>query len=116
MEPAPELRGLRGRERRYEGIEIAAGTTLVVDDEAGASIEVIAELPPGEAAAVGVVVRRTPDGMAETAIVYDWARGTPTVDCARSSQEVGVAGLRPERRCRSTPVSRWLRGSLSTGR
>ncbi len=90
MEPVPELRSLRGPEWRTEGVEVAAGATLVMDDEAGASIEIIAEFAPSEAAVVGVVVRRTPDGMEETAIVYDRVQGTLALDCSRSSQEVGV--------------------------
>ncbi|MDP9363348.1 MAG: GH32 C-terminal domain-containing protein, partial [Chloroflexota bacterium] len=57
---------------------------------AGDCLEVRATFAPAGDAVVGLALRRTPDGTEETRVRYDRARGLLTLDCARSSLDVGV--------------------------
>ena len=89
VEPVPELRRLRGDLRRVEAIEIASESSIMLEGAAGDCVEILAEFAAGDAA-VGVMVRRSPDGAEETVVRYDRETGYLIVDCERSSLDVKV--------------------------
>jgi beta-fructofuranosidase len=89
--PAPELQALRGRHFRLGSLEIAPGSSGLLPPMRGDTLEIVAEIDPGDATEVGVIVRGAPDGSEETQIVYDRTAGRLYVDRARSSLDRSVA-------------------------
>jgi beta-fructofuranosidase len=89
MEPLPELAVLRGRHRRFEGLKLSAGFTLLPDVE-GDCLEMVVELEPEDAREVGLAVRVSPGGEEETRIVYDADARRLVVDRERSSESPDV--------------------------
>ncbi|MEA2525042.1 MAG: beta-fructofuranosidase [Thermomicrobiales bacterium] len=83
--PASELAALRHAHQRVEKQVLPADQDLLFPDLGGDVIELSAELAPEGANALGLVVRRTPDGTEETRIVYEPARCCIFVDRTRSS-------------------------------
>jgi beta-fructofuranosidase len=85
MDPAPELRALRGAHQAWTGLQVAPEARGVLPDVRGDALEVVAEIEPGHADEVGIVLRASPDGAEETRVVYDRVNGRFGVDRARSS-------------------------------
>ena len=83
--PAPELEALRRDHRRFVDRTIAPGMLDTLDGAAGACLELIAMIDPGNAVRCGLLVRRSPDGAEETRIAYDRASGTVTLNRSRST-------------------------------
>jgi beta-fructofuranosidase len=82
MEPAPELRGLRGRQTSVRDVHLASSRMV---DVFGAALEIVAEIVPGTATQVQISVRRAPDGSEQTVIMYDSISQMLTIDRQRSS-------------------------------
>jgi sucrose-6-phosphate hydrolase SacC (GH32 family) len=78
--PAPEVEALRGRHQRWEDLALAPGALLALPEAAGDCYELRARLEPGDAAAVGLSLLRSPDGAEETLLVYDRAGGRLALD------------------------------------
>jgi len=87
--PAPELEMLRGAHTRLADLALNDDMPRAIGVE-GDCLELAVELAPGDAAQVGLVVRRSPGGEEETRILYEPASGDLTVDRARSSADRAV--------------------------
>lgn len=83
--PAPELHALRSDHLRQGPFALSAGETRVLSDISGDSLELRSRIVPGEASAVGFVLRRSPDGEEETRVVFDLTRHRLWVDKSKSS-------------------------------
>ena len=71
MAPLPELKALRGKHWSYKNFTLTPDTTHILKDAHGTCLEILAEIDPGNAAAVTIEVLRSPDGAEKTAIIYD---------------------------------------------
>lgn len=89
MEPAPELQTLRGEHYRRQDIQLVGGAEMALEEPRGAALEIVAECDLGDASAIGLKVRCSPDGTEETVIFYDHEVGRLVVDRSRSSLEPG---------------------------
>jgi beta-fructofuranosidase len=89
MQPAPELRSLRGRCTRLGDTTISPASTEPVDLR-GAAVEIVAEFVPSQSARYGLKVLCAPDGSEQTLISYDPGSGWLSIDRERSSLEAGV--------------------------
>jgi sucrose-6-phosphate hydrolase SacC (GH32 family) len=78
--PAPELAKLRGRPFAVEKIETVRGARIL-SGVRGDALEIVVRLARGDAKAVGVKVRRSPDGKRAVSISWD-------------GKQLDVAGLR----------------------
>jgi beta-fructofuranosidase len=104
MEPAPEIRALRGSHRRWEDIALSSTAVTPLRAVDGDALEIEVEFEPGDAAQFGLQVRCAPDGQEETRIFYDVATRFLGIDRTRSSldraatREVrgGVLALDPD--------------------
>ncbi len=86
VEVAPEVKMLRGEHRRLEEAELAERDGVVpVEGIGGACLEVDAAFDPGDAEAVGLALRRSPDGREETLLYWERARGRLVFDPGRAS-------------------------------
>jgi len=83
--PAPELEALRGNARRSENLAVKADQEVVLDGVRGDCLELAVEIDPGDAKAVGMKVRCTPDGKEETAVWYDPAKQALSIDVSKST-------------------------------
>jgi beta-fructofuranosidase len=83
--PVPELEALRGAHRRCTDVDLRAGERHVVEGVEGDCLEVLARFEPGDADAVGLKLRCSPDGEEQTAIVCDRRAGRLQADRERSS-------------------------------
>jgi beta-fructofuranosidase len=84
FQPAPELASLRGAHRRWNAVALVSSEYFLSDIQ-GDSLEIVAELAPGDAAVYGVDVLRSPDGAEYTRIAYDRARRRLEIDRQHSS-------------------------------
>ena len=85
IEPVEELQSLRLNHRRCEDLKLAADTELVLDDVSGDCLEMAAEIQPGTASEVGVIVRRSPGAEEQTAIAWTPGAKCLRIDFSRSS-------------------------------
>ena len=85
LEPAPELRQLRGEQVQFEQVDVAADAEVLLDGAAGTCLEIAAVFEPGDAGAVGVRLRCSADGQEQTLVVCDRSRQCLEVDVSRSS-------------------------------
>jgi len=83
--PAEELQVLRRKHHQARDIRLSAGTEVALERIRGAHLELAVEIDPGEAQAVGVKVRCSPDGQEETGIWCDLAARTLRLDMSRST-------------------------------
>jgi beta-fructofuranosidase len=88
VEPAPELRSLRGRHASLANAIVNSKSTCLALK--GSSLEIVAEFLPSRVAQVGLKVRAAPDGSEQTLIVYDPGRGWLSIDRQRSSLDNAV--------------------------
>ena len=91
MVPAPELEQLRGTHHRQTALEVHPASQELLPGVKGAQLEIVAEWERGDAAVVGLRVRRAPDGAEETVIAYSFAEQRLFVDRTRSSLSPEVA-------------------------
>lgn len=90
VEPIPELHSLRQEHlltMREQSLEEANQQLATIRD---AMLEILIELEPGTADHYGLALRRSPDGVEETLLVYDAAEGTLHADRRRSSLDPDV--------------------------
>ncbi len=110
IEPPVEFERLRARHRRRTGISVQAGSVVVLNGFESDSAEIIVETTPPADGRVGLLVRRSPDGSEQTAVVYDACRRTLSVDTTRSSlggrmtRPFPIVGVPPETPRRDVPV------------
>lgn len=91
MTPVEELKKLRGRHSPWRGLSIRPWGITTLPSCSGAAIELQLEIIPGGASAVGVVLRRSPDGSEETVVRYEADAGRLVVDRSRASLDPEVA-------------------------
>lgn len=106
-EPVPELATLRRNHRRFADLMLLPeGTTL--DGVRGDALEIAAEVDPGDAREVGIVVRLSPpDGAEQTGVIFDRTEELLRVDRSRST-----LSLADERAGASGPLSLTTEGTL----
>lgn len=92
VEPAAELTGLRGTERRWSDVAVPDATVL--DPAAGDALEIVAALAPGAGGRTWLRLRASPDGAEYTEVGVDADRGEVYLDRERSSLDPSVAGGR----------------------
>jgi beta-fructofuranosidase len=89
VQPAPELRSLRGRHIGLGNSTLSPDSPARVELQ-GAALEIVAEFRPSQAAQFGLKVRCAPDGSEQTLIVYDPNSGRLSIDRERSSLDTSV--------------------------
>lgn len=87
VEPAPELRALRGRHHAFKELDLSDDSSVAGDGVAGDCLEVIARFALGDAEVVGIRLRCSPDGEGEEEAVvrYEVSTGRLVLDRSRSS-------------------------------
>jgi beta-fructofuranosidase len=87
MEPAPELRALRGKHHRLENVELSEEADQPLKDVRGDGLEIVAEFDVRgtEAQAMGLKVRCSPGGEEETLVAYSPGEARLYIDRERSS-------------------------------
>jgi beta-fructofuranosidase len=96
--PASELKALRENHRRFSDLTVASGESISLQGVAGDCLEVQTTIAPGTAASVGLVLRRGPDGVEETRIVYQPTSGHLFIDRIRASLNEQADRIRHEAR------------------
>lgn len=87
--PVAEVEALRGAHTRLPAITLAESDQRLA--VAGDTVELLVEIEPGDAARVGLTVRRAPDDAEVTRIVYEQASGRLAIERDRSSLDATVA-------------------------
>ena len=90
LEPAPELKQLRGTHQRVMDLSILPTSLMQLGEVQGDCLEIQAELVPDEATELGIGVRCAPDGTEQTLIRYDRLQGRLLIDRQRSSMSEDV--------------------------
>src|SRR5919202_458620 len=85
MEPAPELRVLRGKHHHWSAIDVTPDSSPPLEEVHGAHREFVAELDVCVASVFGLRVRCAPDGAEETLIVFSPAERQLRIDRTHSS-------------------------------
>lgn len=83
--PAPEVNALRGEHARVEHVSVAPDSSGHVPGLRGNTLDLVAEIDPGEAETCGLVVCRSPDGAEQTRIFYDRKQKRLVGDRTKSS-------------------------------
>jgi beta-fructofuranosidase len=83
--PAPELQALRKNRYRLTDVAIPTGSPKVLADVQDDALEILAEFELGDADAVGVKVRCSPDGAEQTLVIYDRMSQRLEIDRERAS-------------------------------
>lgn len=92
QEPAPELHRLRGEHRHAADVSLTGKVDLLeFGVNAPDTLELLVRLLPGTARAVGLFLRRAPDGSEETRLVYDVGARTLCIVRERSSLDPETA-------------------------
>jgi beta-fructofuranosidase len=89
VQPAPELRSLRGRHTGLEHSTVSPTSAAPVEVQ-GAALEIMAEFLPSQAASFGLKVRCSPDGSEQTLIAYDPDSEWLWIDREHSSLDTAV--------------------------
>lgn len=84
-EPVGGLDMLRGRNCHFEDISLSPGAAHVLGEVHSDACEIVVTFAPGEAAALGLAVRRSPEGDEQTLVELDLAKGEISVNRERSS-------------------------------
>ncbi|MFN8504535.1 glycoside hydrolase family 32 protein [Kouleothrix sp.] len=82
--PAPELEQLRGRHIHAQAVGVAETNALLAGVSSD-TIEIMLELAPGDAAEVGALMLRSPDGAEQTRLSYHCAERRLALDTTRAS-------------------------------
>jgi len=85
IDPVEELQSLRTRARTLQNIHVTPGSDVRLANVRGDSFELNFTIDPGDARRVGIKVRCAPDGSEETAMWFDAAAGTITIDTEKST-------------------------------
>jgi beta-fructofuranosidase len=89
VQPAPELRALRGRQTGLATTTVSPTSPVHLEVE-GATLEILAEFLPSQATQFGLKVRCAPDGSEHTLIAYDPGNGWLSIDREHSSLDPAV--------------------------
>ncbi|MBI5567006.1 MAG: glycoside hydrolase family 32 protein, partial [Chloroflexi bacterium] len=90
LEPAAELKALRGKHWHYENLEINADRPGLPDEVHGNCLEIEAEFEPEAAAEFGLTICCSPDGEEHTHLVYQTASKRLVVEIDHSSLSPAV--------------------------
>jgi len=90
IEPATELKSLRGRHQRYEDIRLAAGSSFPLDGLEGDALEISAEFSAEDAQQFGLKLRCSPDDSEKTFIAFDKDTRSLQLDTRFSSLDTNV--------------------------
>jgi len=93
MRPVDELAALRGRERTWQDLTVAADSELPLDGLDSELLELEVKLRPGDAAQVGLKVCASADGAEQTLLFYDAAERKLVIDTTKASQGFGRKGV-----------------------
>jgi beta-fructofuranosidase len=83
--PAPELESLREHHQGWRDLQLIATAAHILSEVQGTTLEISVEFAPNDAAAFGIDVRCSADGVERTRIVYDRARQQLEIDRSQSS-------------------------------
>jgi beta-fructofuranosidase len=83
--PPEELEALRRGRRTSRDVALPGDETVPLRGIGGKALELAAEIDPGRAGRVVLLVRRSPDGAEETGIWYDAKEGILGLDMSRST-------------------------------
>lgn len=86
MEPAPELRTLRGKHRHYEALVVTQNSGLLEDIQ-GNCLEIAIELDPGDSEEFGLRLRCARDLSEQTVLGYRWKEQRLFVDTTNSTSD-----------------------------
>lgn len=87
MRPVPELETLRGHEKSWENLTVAAGATHALEGVAGTTCELEVEIASGAATRCGLKVRASAGGEEETLLYYDAEKKELVFDATRSGKD-----------------------------
>lgn len=90
VRPIPELEVLRSQHVKHQEIRVSTGELKLIKGVWGEALELNVQFSSRGAQRYGVVVRRSPDGVEETRVVYDVAGGQLIIDRSRHSLAEGV--------------------------
>ena len=85
IDPVEELPALRQNHRQRRDLALADGAEQGLEEVAGDCLELVLDIEPPGAGVCGIKVRCSPDGQEQTAIIFDAANETLTIDTTRSS-------------------------------
>ena len=94
--PPSELERLRGDHRSVAGRSITADSEVVVEADAGRTVEVSATIAPGDASQVGLSVLRSDDGTEHTDVSYYERADGLELDTTESTTRSDVPSRPPE--------------------
>ena len=94
MEPVPEVCAEGDPDWQYGELELSPGVALRPDGLRGDSLEIRAEIDPGNAEEVGLKLRCSPGGEEETVLVYTPEERRIALDWSRSSPDPEARGVR----------------------
>ena len=83
--PPQELKVLRGHHWAVTDVTLHDSVPVPLDPVAGDCLELLAELVPAEREEFGISLRRSPDGVEQTRLVYRRSDATLAVDRSRAS-------------------------------
>jgi beta-fructofuranosidase len=90
QQPAPELEVLRGQHRQWCDVLLTPDSSGLLTGVKGDALEISAEFRLGDADAVGLKVRCSPDGAEQTIVLYDTAAGCLEIDRERASLDAAA--------------------------
>jgi beta-fructofuranosidase len=96
MEPAPQLRALRGARQRWTGVFLPDNRPYRIPDLEGDALELVAEIDPSDADECGLQVFCSPDGDEQVSICYHAASKRLWVGTPRSGQSGNLELARGE--------------------
>jgi len=85
IRPPAELEQLRMQPVKHEGLRVADGAEIVLEDVRGDCLELTLTIDPGNAQQFGLKVRCSPNGREQTAIECDRSTHRLKIDVSRSS-------------------------------
>ena len=85
IDPVEELPALRQNHRQRRDLALADGAEQGLEEVAGDCLELVLDIEPPGAGVCGIKGRCSPDGQEQTAIIFDAANETLTIDTTRSS-------------------------------
>jgi beta-fructofuranosidase len=85
MVPAPEVEVLRGKHQHHANMALPLAPRQATETMQGEALEIRAVFAPGAGAPYGLHLRRAPEGVEQTSVVYDPQTRTLAIDRNRAS-------------------------------
>ena len=85
IQPVEEVATLRRNHRRFDGLLLAEGGDLSLPKVRGNCLELAMVIQPQASTRFGIKLLASSDGKEETAVTFDFAKQTVSVDCTRAS-------------------------------